>query len=207
MKKDSKDTLQLILKAAEEEFLEKGFAGAKTTSIAEKAGVTRAMLHYYFRTKENLFQKVFDDKTHVILSAFNHVLRDEDVDFTDKIRTLIETHFDFISQNPRLFLFVYNEIMNNEENKNRVLRILVPKFKQVLAMLEDIVSKEFKKGTVKDINIVFLFMNIFSLNLITFVALPIMDVMHQKKDEAMLKSFLEMRKESNIQFILDAIRK
>ena len=48
-----RDTEALILEAAEKEFLEKGYLGAKTTSIAEAAGVTHAMFHYYFRTKDN----------------------------------------------------------------------------------------------------------------------------------------------------------
>ena len=52
-------TENLILKAAEEEFQTKGFAGATTTSIAERAGVTHTMLHYYFRTKKNIFYRIF----------------------------------------------------------------------------------------------------------------------------------------------------
>ena len=53
---------QEILEAAEREFIAKGFAGARTTSIAEAAGVTHAMLHYYFRTKEQLFERILDEK-------------------------------------------------------------------------------------------------------------------------------------------------
>ena len=54
----SQDTETRILEAAEKEFFEKGYAGARTTSIAEAAGVTHAMLHYYFRTKDNLFERI-----------------------------------------------------------------------------------------------------------------------------------------------------
>ena len=53
--KNANDTEVRILQAAEKEFLEKGYAGAKTTDIAAAAGVTHAMLHYYFRTKDKLF--------------------------------------------------------------------------------------------------------------------------------------------------------
>lgn len=52
MKEESVNTEQAILKAAEKEFLKKGFSGSKTTEIAKAAGVTHAMLHYYFRTKK-----------------------------------------------------------------------------------------------------------------------------------------------------------
>lgn len=62
MSSQQENTSQRILKAAEEEFMNKGFAGAKTVEIARRAGVTHAMLHYYFRTKEMLFDRVLDDK-------------------------------------------------------------------------------------------------------------------------------------------------
>ena len=62
----SQDTETRILQAAEKEFLEKGYAGARTVSIAEAAGVTHAMLHYYYRTKDNLFEKIVSDKMHML---------------------------------------------------------------------------------------------------------------------------------------------
>ena len=63
MDKQEKQTKeQLILAAAEHEFLTKGYDSARTTSIAQAAGVTHAMLHYYFRTKEQLFERIVDEK-------------------------------------------------------------------------------------------------------------------------------------------------
>ncbi len=56
------DTEERILKAAETEFFTKGFDGARTTSIAERAGVTHAMLHYYFRSKALLFERVVNQR-------------------------------------------------------------------------------------------------------------------------------------------------
>lgn len=65
MKKED-NTEQAILQAAEKEFLDKGFALAKTTDIARAAGVTHAMLHYYYRTKEKLFERIFQEKVQVM---------------------------------------------------------------------------------------------------------------------------------------------
>ena len=62
MTETTKTKEQAILAAAEQEFLAKGFDGARTTSIAAAAGVTHAMLHYYFRTKENIFERILDEK-------------------------------------------------------------------------------------------------------------------------------------------------
>lgn len=60
MKDNNKNTEAAILEAADKLFKEKGFKGATTTMIAGQAGVTHAMLHYYFRTKEQIFIKVLD---------------------------------------------------------------------------------------------------------------------------------------------------
>ena len=102
-----------ILEAAEREFLTKGFAGARTVSIAEAAGVTHAMLHYYFRTKEHLFERILDDKMRImgesVLSAFGQpgLLLEE------RIRGGVEQHFDFIADNPDLPRFIVNEVFSH----------------------------------------------------------------------------------------------
>lgn len=83
MKEETSNTEQSILKAAEKEFLKKGFSGSKTTEIAKEAGVTHAMLHYYFRTKENLFNKVFEEKTRQLADTFLSRV-DESLPFLEK---------------------------------------------------------------------------------------------------------------------------
>ncbi|MCD8262058.1 MAG: TetR/AcrR family transcriptional regulator [Bacteroides sp.] len=78
------NTEQLLLEAAETEFLEKGYGKARTTEIAKRAGVNHAMLHYYFRTKEHLFEIVFRKKaalmSEVLSFSFN-----QDLPFLGKV--------------------------------------------------------------------------------------------------------------------------
>ena len=112
MKKED-NTEQLILKAAEEEFLEKGFVLAKTTEIARRAGVTHAMLHYYYRTKENLFEQVFRQKVQLVAKSLDTAF-DEQLPFAQQLETLIQVHFEFIQANPRLPFFILNEIYLDE---------------------------------------------------------------------------------------------
>lgn len=98
-----------ILRAAEREFLAKGFEGARTTSIAEAAGVTHAMLHYYFRTKEQLFERILDEKlqlmSQTVLSAFG----EPGLPLAERLRNGIGRHFDFVAENPDLPRFIVNE--------------------------------------------------------------------------------------------------
>ena len=135
--KNKIDNEQLILEAAEKEFVDKGFKNASTTAIAQIAGVTQAMVHYYFRTKENLFKKVFQEKVQIVANSFEMVFH-ENSSFQDIIRNFIEKHFDFIAQNPQLMSFVYNEITSNADSRKLVLEVMFPKVKHVLGYLEKI---------------------------------------------------------------------
>ena len=93
-KKENKE--QDILKAAEMLFAEKGFKGATTTLIAAQAGVTHAMLHYYFRTKDQIFLKVFDAYLEEILQSLKSIMV-TDMFQPDLIRKTTEICFDFFS--------------------------------------------------------------------------------------------------------------
>ena len=99
-----------ILHAAEREFLSKGYAGARTTAIAEAAGVTHAMLHYYFRTKEQLFKRILDEKLRLMGQSVLAAFGQPELPLMARIKDGIERHFDFIAANPELPLFIVNEI-------------------------------------------------------------------------------------------------
>ena len=195
----------LILEAAEVEFLEKGFKNAATTAIAKRAGVTQAMLHYYYRTKENLFKKVFQEKVQIVANSFEMVFH-EHSSFQDIIRNLIEKHFDTIAENPQLMNFVYNEITSNAESRKLVLEVMVPKVKHVLSHLEKLIDDEAAKGLIKPVKISDLMMNIASMNLISVMALPVMKDILSGQTGEYFNVFLKERKENNVQFILNALR-
>ena len=83
------DTESRILIAAEQEFMAKGYAGARTTSIAEAAGVTHAMLHYYFRTKDKLFERIIAEKTALLKELMLGSIDSSDLPLDTLIATLI----------------------------------------------------------------------------------------------------------------------
>lgn len=196
---------RLILEAAEAEFLEKGFNGAKTTSIAQKAGVTHAMLHYYYRTKENLFDKVFREKIQMIGSSFESVL-EEHLPFEETIRNFIHTHFHFLKQNPHLINFIYNEVLGNKSNRDLLYDSVAPIITKIYKRLGKLVDEEIAKGTIKPIRPLDLLLNIISLNVITFMAFPLLKEYLSDYEEADYEQKLKEREENNVQFILNALR-
>ena len=89
MKTNEQNTEQVILEAAEAEFLEKGYDGAKMLSIARRAGVAHSMLHYYYRSKENLFQAVMLRKTREIVPLFRGIF-EQGLSFEETLNRLRE---------------------------------------------------------------------------------------------------------------------
>lgn len=203
--KEQQNTEAAILKAAEEEFLDKGFARSKTTDIAKAAGVTHAMLHYYFRTKENLFDKVFQEKAKLVASSFD-VIIDDELPFLEKIAKSIEAHFDFLSSNPKLPLFVVNEIIGNAERKETCKQIFLPIVIKLQKRLKQEIDKEVASGTINPITPLDLIFSIVSLNLFAFLGRPIIDMV-TGNDEKARYGFMEHRKQENIEVILSRLRK
>ena len=113
---------QAILEAAEREFLKKGFDGARTTSIAAAAGVTHAMLHYYFRTKEQLFERILDEKMRMMGQSVLAAFGDARLPLIERLRNGIERHFDFIAANPDLPRFIVNEVFARPERYEAMQR-------------------------------------------------------------------------------------
>jgi len=198
-------TEKIILEAAEAEFLEKGYGNAKTVAIAKRAGVSHSMLHYYYRTKEQLFQKVFKEKVQTFAQIFA-VIFEQNTDFKETLRRMIETQFKFVAKNPLLPMFIFREVLSNKENREWAIKTLFPHLFPFLSAIEKMLNSEISKGTVRPIAIQNLLMNIVSINISTFIVLPLLkENLHFDSNE-MLENFLDERCESNVQFILNALR-
>ena len=105
-------TEQLILQAAQAVFLEKGLAGARMQEIADRAGINKALLHYYFRSKEQLSETVINQTLGLMLPRLWLVLEAEEELF-EKIRRLVREYVVFLREHPLLPLFIVNELNRN----------------------------------------------------------------------------------------------
>ncbi|MDR1757434.1 MAG: TetR/AcrR family transcriptional regulator [Bacteroidales bacterium] len=204
MENNDLTTEQVILNAAEEEFLDKGYGNAKTVAIAKRAGVSHSMLHYYFRTKEKLFQMIFEKKIASLIQSFVVIL-DKDAPFEQMIRQLMEAQFNFVAKQPRLPIFVFNEILQNKSNRDLVIELLAPHISVILGKIETKLNEEIEKGNVRPISLINLMMNILSLNISVFIALPVLkDVMNINSKKEVEKILAE-RRENNVRFVFNAL--
>ncbi len=195
---------QEILKAAEEVFLEKGFALAKTTEIAGKAGVTHAMLHYYYRTKEKIFEKIFERKIRE-LTASLAVHFPADMPFLELARLLVESHFDFVAANPRLPRFVLQEVISNPSRSVGVRKLVTPFVDQLLTDLTGRMDEAVRKGEIRPVEPLHLLYDVASLNIFAFLSLPAV-VQVMKLSEKECQRFLAQRKAENVEVVLSRLR-
>ena len=202
-KKQNKELL--ILEAAEQEFLEKGYDGARTISIAQAAGVTHAMLHYYFRTKEKLFERIVDEKVHLMSQSLQAALGDASLPIVERIRYGIGLHFDFIASNPELPRFAINEIFSRPERCQMMHNRIDIIAKSLYTSIQHEIDKAAEHDERKKIDARMLLLSIISLNIFTFIATPFIkpimgDLMSDRK------RFLEARKRENIETIMCRIK-
>jgi len=107
-----KQTEEKIFEAATEVFIEKGLDGSRLQDIADRAGINKSMLHYYYRSKDRLFNAVFEMIAQRMLKKFAPVM-EENMSLEDKIRFFFREHISFLQKNPRLPAFLLNEINRN----------------------------------------------------------------------------------------------
>lgn len=199
------DNEKLILEAAEAEFIEKGYGKSRTTEIAKRAGVNHALLHYYFRTKENLFEVVFQKKAKLMSEVLIFSFQQE-LPFFEKIKRGISDHFDLIAANSKLPNFIFNEISQDDNLKRIFLSILKEKAIMIIAKLKEEINREVAKGTIRYIEPYDLLMTIVSLNMFPFISKPIILDILNLQGEKDISQFLEHRKQLNIEIILNQIR-
>ena len=194
-----------ILEAAEKEFLTKGYEGARTTSIAKEAGVTHAMLHYYFRTKEQLFERIIDKKMSEITPLLTYLFGNEELPLTERIKEAVSVHFDFIVANPELPKFLINEVLPNKE-RFVVLKSKIDKVLHQFTNLQKEVDEAALRGEVEQFNIINLFQTILSLNIFSSVMSLYAENIFREEGFS-TNDFLVARKAENIETIMRRIKK
>lgn len=187
----------LILRAAEKEFLEKGFSGAKTTTIAEAAGVTHAMLHYYYRTKEKLFDTIVTEKIDRLVDILIGSMGNPGLSLKERIREGIEHHFDFLADNPLLPRFIVNELAEHPWRIQPVREQLQKK----AADFVEAIRRELEATGVTDIDPVMIISDIISLNVFPFLAAPMVRQL-ATGFYGDYREYLDRRKQENVRTIL-----
>ena len=195
----------VILETAERLFLEKGFAMTSTTEIAKEIGCNQALIHYYYRTKENLFNIIFEKK---FKQFFQNIFILENLDqlaFLDKLKHIIEAHFDMVRQNPRIPLLIVTEFSRNPEMVATLKEKLQGVVTSLFESLNTDLQAEIAAGRVRQITIIDLIFTVISINISLFLLLPVAaEIMTM--DEKQKEFVINHRRDEHVKLILNGIR-
>ena len=203
--KNEQNMEQAILETAEDLFLEKGYASTSTTQIAKAVGCNQALVHYYFRTKENLFNIIFESKFKFFFQKVFDTTLLVNMSFTDKIKHIVETHFDLLAENPKIPFLILNELARQPE-QIKVLRDKLHTLPEKLfSMMNRELEIEIEAGRVKEIQFVDIIITIISLNVALFTMLPVVSHIVELTDEQQ-KFMLAHRRSENVNVVLSYLK-
>lgn len=202
MKKEKVATTeQQILEAAQNVFQAKGMDGARMQEIADAAGINKAMLHYYYRSKQHLFEAVFKTAFSLLAPQLNIILND-DSSIEAKIRSFTHNYTKFIIKHPYMPNFIIQELNRNEDF---ILKLKVNSGFPNLEKFKAKVDAEITQGLINPIDADQLFVNILALNIFPFLGKPLVKAFTDK-DDKQYNNFLESRKTEVANFIINSIK-
>lgn len=202
-KKKNDTTEEKILAAARKVFTTRGMSGARMQDIADEAGINKAMLHYYFRDKDKLFEVIFLEEANKFFPRINFIFESEAPLF-EKIELFVNAYIDEMVKNPYLPWFIMNEV--NRDAEQFFAKVWnMTKQPRPLKFLEQM-EKEVKKGTIKRVHPLHLLLNILSMTIFPFIARP-MIVKNLQVSSKQFDEIIEQRRKEIPRFIIDAIKK
>jgi AcrR family transcriptional regulator len=178
-------TEEKFKEAARIVFTKKGYAATKTRDIAEQAGLNLALLNYYFRSKERLFEIIMIEKVQQLLAFMSPVLNNPDTSLHEKIDLIVPSYIDMLLKNPDLPMFVLSEIKSNPE-----------RFAKMIQTNGNVLQSSFIRqiaGKKKGVNPVQLFLNFLGMLVFPFIVQPVLQTIVPMSEEAYTQ-LLEQRK-------------
>jgi len=199
--KDNIETEEKVLEAARDIFQKKGFFGARMDEIANKAGVNKALLHYYFRSKEKLFDKIFQEALgefiHKVVSVLNG-----DLPLDVKIYRTVDMYSNMLSHNKDLPLFVLSTL---QENPDLMIRMIKSTQGEFLPNLSRQLQDENLAGNITKISTHEFFINLVSLTIFPFLVQPVMMGAFNLEEED-FKQMINERRRKVPKMIIEILR-
>ena len=176
---ESINTETKILEAAKLVFIRRGFDGARMQDIADEAGINKALLHYYYRSKDKLFSVIFDELLEQLTNAIQEFIVKID-DIYELIDKFVDFYTDFLKKNPHIPIFIVNEIYQNPQRmQERMIKNgKFPKPEQLISKF----SKQIESGEIKPINPMYFILNMVSMCIFPFIARPLIQNVFQVPD-------------------------
>ena len=202
MTENDKQTEEKIFESATEVFIEKGMDGARMQDIADHAGINKSLLHYYYRSKDRLFDAVFEKIAGQMFRKFAPVF-DENISLEEKIRFFFREHITFMQKNPRLPSFILNELNRNPVRIKKLIQRI--DIKKLWTTLEVQHREELEKYNITQENIPQLMTSIAAMSVFPFIGRAIITGIMEKMGYD-FDDYIEKRKKYAAEFVINALK-
>lgn len=174
-----------IIDAARSVFIERGYAETSMSEIAARAGINRPALHYYFRTKDKMFQAVFGSIVSLVMPKVFEALTHREKSIAQRVECIIDAYYALFGENPRLPMFMLRELNRDSELLIKTIRQLnvMETARKALASVQE----EMNEGKLKNVSLQIVFYNFYSLLTFPFLTKDISTNVFQNDDEDFLK--------------------
>jgi AcrR family transcriptional regulator len=196
----SSETEQRILEAARQEFIRFGYDGTSIQQIADVAHINKSLVHYYFRSKDRLFDQIFVQAFQSFVPKIEEVFS-ADIPITEIIERIIGNYIDLLQENSFLPSFILHEI---NQHPDKIYELMHSARVNPAIFLKSI-QAEIDKGVLRPVDPRHLFINIIALCLFPFVGRPILQRIFFQGNGSAYDKFMEERKKEITQFVIQAI--
>jgi TetR/AcrR family transcriptional regulator len=199
---------EIILNAACDVFIEKGLSGARTQEIADRAGINKTLLHYYFRTKENIFARILQSVFSSFLVEIDSAISDE-APFPVALRTFIDSFVDYIAARPRVPLFIMQELSRGGKIVREVISATLERVNLPNRMVR-LITKGIEEGNLEPVDPTQTVVTVLGACIYYFVAEPIIGAVLSKIQPGMVldrERFIAQRKEEIFKVLYYGLKK
>lgn len=197
------DNEQKILTEARKQFVQKGFAGVRMGDIATAVGITKAMVHYYFRTKKNLYDRITGNVLDQVMPKLAGAISTEGTVLT-KIEGMANTYISILTEQPDIPFFIMYELSQEQENFILELRKRAHFFPVIQEFFQEI-QEEMKAGTIRKMEPIHLLLNVVSMSVFPFMTKPVFSNLLEIPD-AGFNMLMQQRATIIVDFVTHALR-
>jgi TetR/AcrR family transcriptional regulator len=190
-------TEQRIVYAAEKIFIRDGYDGGRMQAIADEAEINKAMLHYYFKSKDDLFKKILMDKLALIFPNLTSQIDKPNINYLDALKIFVMEYLKIMTENPYLPLFVVNSMHKHKGPKS----LMGKKPIEIGVKMAELYEVDCKKGILLKLDYKQLHVSIMGMIMFPFIAKPMVSIMA----EQIGGNFDEMI-DNRAVFIVDAVK-
>lgn len=195
-------TEEHILQVAREVFMQNGYDGTSMQMIADRAGINKSLLHYYYRSKERLFREIFAKVFSQFIPHLGVIFMSE-MSLEEKVYAFADRYIDVFLENPLIPIFVMQELSKNPDYLAELIKEAGINPNSMITRISQMLEDE---GIyMRDVR--HFFVNLIALCVFPFAARPLIQRMMFDNDGEAYDNFLLERKKEIPQLILNAIRK